>query len=419
MLEMEEQFMIRRLKDEGLSISAISRKIGCCRATVRKYLKEDGLAAYKPRPVKESVLDPYKDYIKSRLEDCEDLSAWVIFEKIREKGYTGGYTTVKNFVRPIKRSSQVTAEYRYETGPGVQAQVDWAEIDEILIDGILTKVYCFNMVLGYSRHRYVEFTIDTTTETFIQCHLNAFQYFGGVTREILYDNTKNVVLHRALKSSDSKWNPMFEDFFKHFGFMPRLCKPGKKGAKTKGKVEALVKYVKFNFYIGLEGYDSISDLNHQAFEWMEKVNRLPHGTTKIPPIERLAEEKLRPFDQFSPYQIVRTEYRKISRDCYFSYMGNLYSVPWKYAGLQVELRIQNRKMMVFVNGENICEHTRREGSGITVRVSEHFDGLLKEIMKGNRIRHEKRIESLKIKAPQVEKRPLVEYDVFMGGASDE
>jgi hypothetical protein len=235
-----------------------------------------------------------------------------------------------------------------------------------------------------------------------------------VTKEILYDNTKNVVLKRALRSSDSQWNPLFEDLFKHFGFLPRLCKPGKEGAKTKGKVEALVKYVKRNFYLGRE-YDSIPDLNNQALQWMEKVNGMPHGTTRIPPIERLAEEKLNPFDQFSAYQIVRTEYRRISRDCYFSYMGNLYSVPWKYAGFQVELRIQNRKMLVFVNDKNICEHTRREGSGMTVRVSEHFDGLLKEKMSMNKEKHRKRIESLKIKAPEVERRPLVEYDIFMEG----
>jgi transposase len=414
MLEMEEQFMIRRLKDDGLSISAISREIGCCRATVRKFLRKDTLMSYKPRAPKEKKLDPYRKYIEKQLDMYEEMSAWVLFERIQAKGYTGGYTTVKDFVRPIKKAKRILAEIRFETGPGIQAQVDWGDVDTIMVDGVPTNLYCFTMVLGYSRQRYTIFTLDTTTETFLQCHLHAFEYFGGVTKEILYDNTKNVVLKRALRSSDSQWNPMFEDFFRHFGFMPRLCKPGKEGAKTKGKVEALVKYVKYNFYIGRE-YDSLIDLNNQAFQWMEKVNRLPHGTTKIPPVERLAEEKLGPFDQFSPYQIVRTEYRKISRDCYFSYMGNLYSVPWKYAGFQVELRIQNRKMLVFVNGNNICEHTRREGSGMTVRVSDHFDGLLKEKMSRNKENHRKRIESLKVKAPEVERRPLVEYDVFMEG----
>lgn len=408
--------MIGRLKEEGLSISEISRITGHCRKTVRKCIQEGKLNGGYSRPHQDSILDPYKKYIEDRLENYP-LTAKRLFEEIREQGYPGRYTLVKEFIRPIRASQRIQAEMRYETQPGVQTQADWADMDKIIIDGAKKTLYCFTMILGFSRTRYIEFTLDTKTETFIQCHLNAFEYFGGITKEILYDNTKNVVLKRALKSSDSTWNPMFEDFFRHFGFFPRLCKPGKEGAKTKGKVENLVKYTKKDFYLGRE-YDSIPNLNSQAFEWLHKVNSEIHRTTKIPPFERLKEEKLNPFDKFSPYQIVRTEYRRIQRDCYFQYQGNLYSVPWKYAGCHAKLLIQNDKMMVFVNGNNICRHTCREGSGKTVRVSEHFDGLMKEIMGRNRTRHEKRIQSLKVKAPIVEKRPLVEYDIYLGDAND-
>ena len=409
--------MIRHLYNEGLNISEISRKTGRDRKTVRKYVQQSNLGKSNKRQSKGSILDPYKDHIRSRLENYP-LSAVRILEEIREKGYPGGYTIVKDFVRTIKRSQEIPAEYRYETGPGIQAQGDWGEIDKIEVDGKIRKLYCFALILGYSRDRYVEFTLDTKTETFIQCHINGFEYFGGITKEILYDNTKNVVLKRALRSSDSEWNPLFKDFFQYYGFIPRLCKPGKQGAKTKGKVERLVGYVEDNFYLGRE-YDSMSELNYLAHEWLERVNRKPHGTTKIPPHERLKEEKLIPFNEKSPYQIVRTEYRKISRDCYFSYMGNLYSVPWRYAGLQTKLQIQNRKMQVFVNGKNVCEHVCREGSGKTVRINEHFEGLLKEIMSRNRTEHEQRIKRLKMPAPEVEKRPLVEYDIFCGGDSNE
>ena len=96
-------------------------------------------------------------------------------------------------------------------------------------------------------------------------------------------------------------------------------------------------------------------------------------------------------------------------------MGNKYSVPWRFAGMQAELHIQNGKMRVFINGKNECEHVCREGSGEVVRVSDHFDGLLKEIMNRNRTEHEQHIRKLKITAPEVEKRPLVEYEVFCGG----
>ena len=414
---MEEQFMIRHLLNEGLSISEVSRITGHDRKTIRKYKYKKEPLKYRKRPSKISILDLYKDHIRSRLEN-HDLSAVVLLDEIKELGYPGGYTLVKEFIRTIKRNKRIPAEYRYETGPGIQAQVDWGEMEKIIIDNIETKLYCFTMVLGFSRMRYVEFTTDSKTETFIQCHINAFQYFGGVTKEILYDNTKNVVLRRALKSSDSEWNPLFEDFFKYYGFIPRLCKPGKRGAKTKGKVERLIGYVKNNFYIGRE-YNSVQELNNQSIYWLDKVNRKPHGTTKIPPIDRLEEEKLVPFNSKTPFQIVRTEYRKITKDCFFSYMGNLYSVPWKYAGLQAQLRIQNRDMQVFVNGENICNHVICENSGNAVHVKEHFEGLLKEIMGRNRSDHERRIKTLKTAAPKVEKRPLVEYDIFCGGDNND
>jgi len=417
MLDMEEQFMIRHLLNEGLSISEVSRITGHDRKTIRKYKYKKEPLKYRKRPSKISILDLYKDHIRSRLEN-HDLSAVVLLDEIKELGYPGGYTLVKEFIRTIKRNKRIPAEYRYETGPGIQAQVDWGEMEKIIIDNIETKLYCFTMVLGFSRMRYVEFTTDSKTETFIQCHINAFQYFGGVTKEILYDNTKNVVLRRALKSSDSEWNPLFEDFFKYYGFIPRLCKPGKRGAKTKGKVERLIGYVKNNFYIGRE-YNSVQELNNQSIYWLDKVNRKPHGTTKIPPIDRLEEEKLVPFNSKTPFQIVRTEYRKITKDCFFSYMGNLYSVPWKYAGLQAQLRIQNRDMQVFVNGENICNHVICENSGNAVHVKEHFEGLLKEIMGRNRSDHERRIKTLKTAAPKVEKRPLVEYDIFCGGDNND
>lgn len=418
MLEMEGQFMMRKLYEEGLSISEISRETGHCRKTIRKYIQEKGFQKYERKSQKKSMMDPYKEYIDARLNKY-NLSAVRIMEEIQEMGYEGGYSTVKYYVKKVKRTTRrIPAEIRFETRPGIQMQVDWSEIEDIIVDGMKRKLYCFNAVLGYSRMRYIEFTLDCKTETFIQCHMDAFEYYGGLTKEILYDNTKNVVIKRALMSSKSTWNPLFDDFYRYYGFMPRLCKPGKEGAKTKGKVERVVGFAKNNFYLGRD-YDSLNDLNNKARQWMEKVNGKVHGTTKEIPFERWSTEKLDPFDIKTPFQITRIEYRKISRDCFFSYMGNHYSVPWEYAGLQAKLQIQNRKIKVSVNGNDICDHVVREGSGHVVKNNEHFSGLLKEIMTRNRVLHELRISKMKVLAPEVEKRPLVEYDIFSGGVSRE
>jgi len=144
----------------------------------------------------------------------------------------------KDFVRKIRPESGVIAVLRYETKPGVKSQVDWSEFGRVKIDVQTKKLYCFNMILGYSRMRYIEFTLSIDAITLIKCHLNAFRYFGGYTDEILYDNMKQVVIHRALKSSESTWHSKFDDFYKYYGF-----------------------------------------LNTQATKWLKRVNSNVHGIT--------------------------------------------------------------------------------------------------------------------------------------------
>ena len=231
-----------------------------------------------------------------------------LYREIQEMGFTGKYTIVKDFVRKVRPEQGVTAVYRYETKPGVQAQVDWSEVGKIEIDGKTKKLYCFNMVLGYSRMRYIEFTLSIDVTTLIKCHLNAFHYFVGVTKEILYDNMKQVVIRRALKSSDSTWHGKFEDFFKYYGFTPRLCRSYR--AQTKGKIENTVGYVKRDLVLGMEA-SSLQDLNNQSMPWLKRVNSSVHGTTHEIPIERHKYEGLQPIDAVPEYLLISEETRKL------------------------------------------------------------------------------------------------------------
>jgi transposase len=217
MLNVEEWLLIRDLYSRGFSISEISRETGYARETVSNYLNKKTSPEPQKRPLKPSKLDPYKPYIEEKIKEGPYTAAR-LFREIKEMGFDGEMTIVKDFVRKIRPKQGVPAILRYETKPGVQSQVDWGELGAVEVDGKIKKLFCFSMILGYSRMRYVEFTLSTDTPTLIQSHLNAFQYFGGWTQEILYDNMKQVVINRALKSSDSEWNSMFEDFFKHYEF---------------------------------------------------------------------------------------------------------------------------------------------------------------------------------------------------------
>jgi len=413
MLDMEEFFVLRDLFNQGWTISGIARETGHSRVTVRKYIHSQVPPAPEKRSKRPSKLDDYKEYIDQRLQEYP-LSAARIYREIQEQGFEGRYTIVKDYVRETRPKVGVPAVYRYETNPGVQAQVDWAECGYIEIDGSHRKLYCFTMVLGYSRMRYAEFTLRIDVHTLIQCQINAFQYFGGYPQEILYDNMKQIVLKRGPKSSDSDWNSKFEDFFTHYGFVPRLCRPYR--PQTKGKIENTVGFVKRDFFMGGK-FRSFSDINSQLQAWLSRVNSTVHGTTYEIPQDRFKEESLhlQNIDQAPPYYNVREETRKISRDAYISYLGNRYSVPYRFAGRTSILRISDTSFTVFFGSEEVCTHEILPGRGRVSRNKDHFKGLLSEILKQNSAHPIKGSNILKFEDPDVEHRSLAVYDAFVEG----
>lgn len=358
-----------------------------------------------------SILDPFKEYIQQRINEYP-LCATRIFREIQDQGFTGHYTIVKDYIRQIRPREGTPAVLRYETKPGVQYQVDWGECDHIDEDEQVRKVYCFSIILGYSRMRYVEFTLSTDVYTFIQCHNHAFEYFGGYTQEILYDNIKQIIIKRAIKSKDNTWNAKFDDFFSYYGFIPRLCKPY--NPQTKGKIENSIGYVKRDLLLG-GTFSSLDDMNQQCMHWLSRVNNAVHGTTNEIPVERLKQENLKTITGVQPYQVRREEPRKISKDSYVSYRGNRYSVPYQFAGRDAILELDETRISIRVGAEIICFHDIVPGNRRLVREKAHFKGLLSLAMKCNSERIKKSKPLFKVLGPQVDHRPLSVYDSFSGG----
>ena len=410
MFTVEKFLVIRDLHHQGLNISQISRETGYHRNTVRKYLAAQTMptpASRRPRP---SKLDPFKEYIQQRIRDYP-LSAARISREIQEMGFRGKGTIVKDYIREIRPPTSVPAVFRYETNPDVQAQVDWGECGHLDVDGRRRNLYCFSMILGYSRMRYVVFTLSTDTSTLIQCHLDAVDYFGGYTEEILYDNIKTVILKRALRASDHQWNPKFEDFFSHHGFIPRLCNPY--CPQTKGKIENTIGYVKRDFLLG-GTFSSLDDMNRQLLQWCNRVNATPHGTTNEIPFDRLHQENLKSITVIPPYLLRREEHRKISREAYISYLGNRYSVPYRYAGREAVVEIQSDQLIVRVGTETVCSHTIVPGHARIIREKEHFSGLLAEAMRCNVQSGAASRPLFRLIGPEVEHRPLSVYEGLSG-----
>jgi transposase len=276
------------LHRQGFSIRAISARLGIARNTVRAALRREGPPVRAPRALP-SKLDPYKDYLLARLADYPELSAAALLDEIRALGYEGGASILKEFTYPYRQRRKEPV-VRFETPPGRQAQADWSGLGRHLLGDAARTPQLFVMVLGFSRTLYAEAVWRADLPTFLACHARAFAYFGGVPAEVLYDNAKMVVLERT--ADGPRYNPGLLDFAGRYGFAPRLCRPYR--ARTKGKVERSIGYLKDRFFVG-RTFTGLEDLNCQLLGWLDAVaNRREHATTGERPCERLAREQLSP-----------------------------------------------------------------------------------------------------------------------------
>ena len=194
---------IRSDRLKGLSYVSIAKKYSLDRRTVKKYCLSETKPKYNTENKRERKINKYKEYISALLKEAP-YSTILVKGKIEETFNTKiSYTLVQEYMKSLNDNKIKEATVRFETTPGLQAQVDWGFFENYTVideNGELHKLYCFLMILGYSRMRYIEFVTDMSTSTLISCHLNAFKYFGGYPNEILYDNMKQVVIKRLFKT---------------------------------------------------------------------------------------------------------------------------------------------------------------------------------------------------------------------------
>ena len=212
---------IKELRTSGLSITAISQMTGYDRKTIRKHLlNATSKREYGPRPPRSGKLDNFKPYIQERLQ-AGVWNAVVLLREIRERGYAGGYGTVKEYLQPQREAARTVAVRRFETPPGKQAQVDWGHLGSIDIEGVERRVWGFTFTLGHSRAMMAEAALDQKLGTLLRMHEEAFRQLGGVPEEILYDRMKTVWLNTDDRG-EIVWHPVFLDFSRYWGFTPRL-----------------------------------------------------------------------------------------------------------------------------------------------------------------------------------------------------
>lgn len=296
MLNYEEFMEIKILFRQGKSIREISRLLHVSRNTVRRYLRQEEKPSYKSKLTKPvSKLAPFYDYLQVRIKEAHPhwLPATVLYREIEAQGYKGKISLLRGYLRQLKPVVSQEAVVRFETQVGQQMQVDW-----IGFRRGKNNLSAFVATLGFSRASFVEFVTDEKLETLLDCHEQAFQFFGGVPKEILYDNMRTVVIERHAYAKDQhRFQAGFLDFARHYGFVPRLCRPYR--AKTKGKVERFNRYLRYSFYYPLASRLKPLGLlldkelaNYEVKRWLcDVANQRVHATTEQIPLLRLEEEK--------------------------------------------------------------------------------------------------------------------------------
>lgn len=304
MLSNEVSVEIEILRKHGLSLRRIAQEVGCAVNTVRRHLALGEAPSYGPRKRRSTKLEAYESYLRQRQAAAQPhwIPATVLLREIKAQGYEGGISQLRAFVRGLRPAPIEDPLVRFETSPGEQMQVDWVEFRK----GV-DALYAFCATLGYSRASHVEFVTDMQVGTLIECHERTFAALGGVTRRILYDNMKTVVLERdASGQGQHRYHPTFLDYAKHCGFVIKLCRPYR--AKTKGKVERFNGYLRRSFYVPLAAKLKQAGLsvdvvtaNAEVRRWLKEVaNARLHATTGAVPWQRLCQEERAQLQPLAP-----------------------------------------------------------------------------------------------------------------------
>ncbi|HSE96413.1 MAG TPA: IS21 family transposase, partial [Methylomirabilota bacterium] len=365
----------RLFREARLSITAISRRLDLDRKTVRRCVRG---ATWHPyvRPARaDTLLAPHAEWLRDRAPQVQ-YSARILFQELRQaQGYAGSYDTVKLFVQPL-RAGRLQAERaltRFETPPGLQSQIDWG-VATVRLRAQPVVRHIFVLTLGYSRRSVYVPCPNETLPQFLEAHERAFAYFGGHTREHLYDRPRTVC--RPSGERRIAWNPTFKAFAEYWGFEPRLCQPYR--AQTKGKVESGVKYFKRNFLPGRAFVDD-QDFDEQLAQWMTEVADVRiHGTTHERPRDRFTREQptLIPTTSQPGFRLAARVPRIVATDYLVSFETNRYSVPFTLIGQTVEVARHEGQLRIFHRGQLVVTHAVAPGQYQLRILPEHGPGAI-------------------------------------------
>lgn len=319
-------------------------------------------------PQQISDAEPWRDRIEEMA--ARGLEATAIHTRLSLEipDFPASYASIKRLVVTLRRTAPTSQEQvviPVETGPGEVAQVDFAFVGRVLdpSDGVRKKAWFFLMTLSYSRHFYTRVVFDQTASTWLDLHVRAFAFFGGVPRVIVPDNLKSAVIRTSFGlDRDLVAQRTYRELARHYGFLIDPTPP--RSPQKKGKVERNVAYVEG--FLASRSEDSNRDeLNQELERWNRQIASLRvHGTTGRAPWEMFLQEKpsLLPLSP-TPYLSTLWRHTRVQPNAHALFERHFYSVPWQHLGKDVWIRAIPDRIFLYVDDHLVAEHTRKSGGG--------------------------------------------------------
>ena len=375
MISAEQRAKIRRLYyAEHWKVGTIATQLGLHHLTVRRALELDQRPA-PPRRLRWSILDTYKPFIAETLDEYPRLRATRLLEMLRARGYRGSCNQLRRYVRTVRPARQQEAFLRLQTLPGEQGQVDWGNFGTHAVGHARRTLSCFVMVLSWSRGLYAHFFWDQQLETFLRGHVGAFEAFGGIARDLLYDNLKSVVLERD--GDHVRYHPRLLELAGHYHFAPKPCAPYR--GNEKGRVERAIQYIRHSFYAARYWTD-IDDLNAQLHRWIETVadQRVVPGDparTLVAEARDSERERLLPLPRH-PFECDQVKAIRSGKTPYVRFDLNDYSIPHHLVRKTLTLIASPHHVrLTTMDGTEVARHRRSYDRGQRIEDDRHIAAL--------------------------------------------
>lgn len=367
---------IRELSGQGLGSKRIARQLAVARNSVRRYLA-GARVGFQERPAARRLDAATQQEVQRLFQTVAEGNTVVVQQELAGQGIQVDLRTLQRAVAPLRQAARARAlaTVRFETPPGQQMQIDFGQ-KVVSIAGVPVTVHLMTVILGYSRRLYCRAFLAERQDDWLEGIDGACRHFGGLPVEILCDNAAPLVISHNARTGVVVWHPGFEAFCKDRGITPRACRPRR--ARTKGKIERGVGYVKHNALAG-RSFATLDALQKHLTRWMNEVaDRRIHGTTGESPsvrFERDERQALRPLPARPLAVRTRRLTRRVSADCFVDIDTIRYSVPHRHVRETVEVVVGVDHVEVWLRGESVARHARCLEPHSWVRDPAHFQGI--------------------------------------------